>query len=456
MADQYQGFTNPTIIPDKPVGWQAANQQTADAIAGITKYAMSQAQKIQDLQLQQATDLSKFKTLDQVYYGGAHGQQLDDLLSQNPYGKHLVSKQPQGPLSAAGQSPMGNPNAGAAMIGATGGSPFGLGNLPMPGTGAAPGMPAPAGGTSMSPMNPTNAPIVTGGSTTQKAFEPPSFTQSYTNPAAQAQIKGAETGASAMASAQAEANIGVAKDAQQLGMITNALKPLMESYDKVYNSKVVGILPAAGDVYGSGVVKNLDWVPRGAQSSVVNPDTQAAAGQFLANKNEIVTKLQPLLSQQFGKDGSTRIMDSLLKMSQNEIGDLNTPKAQLHGQVAGTISSLYRIAKAAQGYKQDLDNSGQSAPDPDTAAKEIMNRMSLQQQTPQEQQELQGLINDTLGIKSTGGATGSFSGSMNPVAQAKPKQQAQNNPASKFSRQEILDEINRRKNLQDIQSNISK
>lgn len=449
MANQYQNFSNPTITPDQPTGWQAANQSMSGLISHASDYLVQQQQKVQEIQLQQAQDLNKFKTLDQVYYGGAHSQQLDSLLSQNPYGRHIVGSRSS--LSNAGQpdSPMtGNPNVGAAMIGAPGASMYGTGMFPMnsPTTGG-----APSGGGSMSSVNPASSgPVVIGG--TQKAFEPPSMT--FANPSGEAQVAAAKTGAEGMTTANTEANIGATKDTQQLGMIVNALKPLAESYEKVYNSKALG-MPAAGDVYGSSIVKHLDMIPRGAQSSVVNPDTQAAAGQFLANKNELVTKLQPMLSQQFGKDGSSRIMESLLNMSQNELGDLNTPRDQFHGQLTGTISSLYRIAKAAQAYKQDLQTSGQQPPDPQTATSEIMRRMQLQTMGPQEQKELQGLIRDTLGTKQIDGAKSSLGGSMNPVTQSKSQPKQQNNVASNFTRQEILEELQRRRNLKDIQSNIS-
>lgn len=388
----------------------------ADALNSATKYLADQAGQVQQLQIQQAQDLSKARTMAQLYYPQAIPQ-VESMMAQNPYARRAF---PQASLSQAGQpqqQPMGgNPNMFGSMIGAPGTNIYGNGIFPTPG-----GSPTPSVGGSMSPMNPVNAPVSTGGSVTSGGMEPPKISQSFTNPAAEAQVQSAKTGAETMTTAQTEANIGATKDAQQLGMIKNAIKPLAESYDKVYNSKVGGILPAGGDIYGSTIVKNADMLPRAIQSSVVNPDTQQAAGQFLANKNELVTKLQPLLSQQFGKDGSSRIMESLLNMSQNEIGDLNTPRDQFHGQLTGTISSLYRIAKAAQAYKTDLDTSGQPAPDPQVAASEIFRRMNLQAQSPQEQKELQGMIDETLGNKKMGGATGSFSGSMNPVSQAKPQ-----------------------------------
>lgn len=407
MADQYQNFTNPTIIPDQKYGWQSANQGMSDLVKNASGYLMEQHKKVQDLQLQQAQDLSKFKTLDQIYYGGAHSSQLDDLLSQNPYGKKLVSQQPQS-LSTAGQGQTpGSMAAGANMIGMPGMSTMsGQSVLPSPIVNGSNG----SSGTSMSPMNPTNGPVVTG--MTQKAFEPPSITMQ--NPAGEAAVAGAKGYSEKMSGEMAGAQVGTAKDIQQLGMIKNAIKPLVESYDKAYNSKAGG-LPAAGDIYGSTIAKNTDFIPRAFQNSIVPADTQKATGQFLANKNELVTKLQPLLSQQFGKDGSSRIMESLLNMSQQEIGDLNTPRDQFHGQLTGTISSLYRIAKASQAYKQDLQNSGQSAPDPDVAAQEIAKRMQLQTLQPEEQKELQGMIDDTLGNKPQQG------GSQNPIM----KQQAQ-------------------------------
>lgn len=459
MPAQYQGFTNPTIIPDRPMGWQAASDATGDAIKQISGYAISQQQKIQDLQLQQAQDLSKFKTLDQVYYGGSHGQQLDQLLSQNPYGRHLITRNPSSMGSATqDSSPFagGNMNIGGAMIGAPGAGSFGVGALP---TNSSPQASGASPSASMSPLNPVNGPVSTGGSMTAGGMEPPKFSQSFMNPAGEAQVQSAKTGAEKMAEEQAGAQAGVSKDAQQLAMITNAIKPLAESYDKVYGSSAMG-LPAAGDIYGSSIVKNADMIPRFAQSSIVNPETQQAAGQFLANKNELVTKLQPLLSQQFGKDGSSRIMESLLNMSQNEIGDLNTPRDQFHGQITGTISSLYRIAKAAQAYKQDLQASGASNPTPDQASQEIIKRMQLQKIGPEEQKELQGMIDETLGNRAPSGTSGSFGGSMNPVSNAKQpaqqgKPQAPSGAAAQFSRQQILEELNRRKNLRDIQSNIS-
>lgn len=467
MANQYQNFSNPTITPDQPMGWQLANQQTAGAINNIGTYFSKQQDTVNQMQSGLGTALLNAKLNRLLYpqFGNPQADPvIDKMISSNPYTRQILSRM---------QSSLGTSGQGANSSGASGSNGMGM-MMPMAGGGLAYTVPnmggSPGGGGngsnggSLSPINPMagNGPVVTSGTQTLKT-PVGDISQTTANPAGEATVQGAKSFSGAMGTEMAGAQAGTAKDNQQLAMITNALKPLAKSYDNVYNSKVAGIMPAAGDIYGSTIVKNADMIPLFAQSSVVPPDTQKEAGQFLANKNELVTKLQPLLSQQFGKDGSSRIMETLINMSQNEIGDLNTPRAQFHGQITGTISSLYRIAKAAQAYKQDLETSGQPVPDTQTAAKEIINRMNLQKQTPQEQKELQGLINDTLGIKSTAPGTGSV-GSQNPRMQAQPKSKQQPQAGTQtqpqtnklpFSRQEILDELNRRKNLRDVMSNIS-
>ncbi len=426
MANQYQNTefsgtsaASPVIIPDQKYGWEAANSSLSGAIKSATDYLTKQHQNIQDLQMEQAKDLMKFKTLDQVYYGGQHSDMIDSALSTNPYGSAFVSKN-KGLAQSGGQpqgAPMGGIANGANYIG------MGGGGQPSPGSSV---MPNPydqsqpnTGGAPMSAMAPGNEPVVTEQSTTQKAFEPPSYTTKTANPAGEAVVAGAKEFSGKMAGEEASAQAGTAKDNQQLAMVKNALKPLVQSYEDVYNSKVVGVLPAGGDMYGSSIVKNADWLPRGVQNSIVPPETQTAAGKFLSNKNELIVKLQPLLSQQFGKDGSSRIMESLINMSQNEIGDLNTPRAQFHGQITGTIGSLYRIAKAAQAYKQDLVTSGQTPPTPEAAAQEISRRMNMQTLSPAEQKEMQGLVDDTLGNKKEAG------GSQNPVMNQQGTKQSQ-------------------------------
>lgn len=174
-----------------------------NAANGIAEYFAKQHAAVQGLQLQQAQDLSKFKTLDQIYYGGAHSQMIDQALSQNPYGRHIASmgqalsgQQSQQPID----NMMGNPAAGASMIGLNTGNQF-TGNSVLPN---ALGPMGDGGGKTAQP----GGNVVTGGSMTQKAFEPPSFTQSVANPQGEAAVSQAK----AEGSSSVEIPAGYAKE----------------------------------------------------------------------------------------------------------------------------------------------------------------------------------------------------------------------------------------------------
>lgn len=388
----YQNFTNP-VIPSEPSGWAAMNQNLGKGMNSLTQMLMQRELAKQTMQQQMALEAGKsyadvwaknqdpiaraltMGKLGQLGFpvgnmGGMGGPDLGQLLQGNPYANTVF---PNGiPQSA----PMQGNQQSQQM-------PF-MGGNPMMG-----------GGGSMSLVNPMGqqSPQSNQGDLVAENIKmglfgpmPPDFTNI---PAVQ-KVEGAKKQASDMATARAGATVSSARDIQQLGMIKNALKPLVQSYETALSKGF------AGDKYGSNVVKNLGWIPSPLQGKVVPKDIQNASGQFISNKNELITKMQPLLSQQFGQAGSTRIMESLLNMSGGEVGDLSTPRDQFHGQVEGTMRSLYRIAKASEAYKQDLENSGQK-PNENTAAQEIFNRMQLQQLSPEEDKNLQGMIDDVLG-----------------------------------------------------------
>lgn len=434
MADQYQNFSNPTIVPDQKYGWEAANASAQGAQSGIAQYLMQQQQARQGIQLKQAETLSNYQNIIQASTG-QRNPNIDAMLAQNPYGRQMV---PQGqPQPQQGQGGQPSPMMGGGMFGAMG-TPSPSISSPtmggMGGQGSAPTMSGSMGGGMFNPLN-NASPIVTGQSQTFAPFGDmgPKTTTTTANPQAEAQVAGAKSYADKSAAAQQGAQESETRDIQQLAMVKNAIKPLVDSYNQVQGSSILG-MPGAGDNYGSSIIENADKIPQlgGMQNRIVPPEVQKAAGQFLSNKNELVTKLQPLLSQQFGKEGSSRIMESLINMSQQEIGGLNTPKAQFQGQISGTLSSLYRIAKASQAYSQDLQQSGQPNPDPNVATQEIAKRMSMQNLSPNEQKELGGMIDDVLGNnKLTSGAQ------LNPVSSAKSQVQAPQIPKYNPSTQKL-------------------
>lgn len=447
MANQYQNFSNPTITPDQPTGWQAANQSMSGLISHASDYLMQQQQKVQDLQLQQAQDLSKFKTLDQVYYGGAYSQKLDSLLSQNPYGRHLIG--PRSSLSNAGQpdSPMtGNPNVGAAMIGAPGASMYGTGMFPMnsPTTGG-----APSGGGSMSSVNPVSSgPVVTGG--TQKAFEPPSM--NFANPAGEAQVQQAKS--------QAEANVAVptqyAKDIVSKKASEDAAAASLDGITKnlAADIKASQIESGGGGPFMGNIAKlstHVGMAPATYGLENTLRDSSVAYARTLANGSQGVQKLfQSVMESMPGaaatpQQSGTALLQMHLTAKQLQAGmdSLGMTPKDMENK---TPEQIQVILSAGAGT---IDRSAETQNFSKILA-------SIQ---PTKVMDMNGSISEPRPIfgggKASGGATGSFSGFMNPVTQSKPQPKQQNNIASNFTRQEILEELQRRRNLKDIQSNIS-
>lgn len=331
---------------------------------------------------------------------------MADMLKGNPYAKY-VTPQSMG-------SNMGQYNANTAP------SSQGVSNQII----SQGSQPVPIGGqaSSVASFNPLAAGNPINGGLAQETVKmSPYGTQmpaEYTNIPAVNAVKEAGQYATDMGKAKGEAKIGTSRDVQQLGMVQGALKNLVSNYNDLNKAG------AAGDIYRGFGMSHLGMLPKEMQG-VVPEDIQNKSGQFISARNELITKMQPLLSQQFGAAGSSRIMESLLNMSKTEIGDLSTPKPQFEGQVEGTIKSLYRISKASQAYEQDLANSGQPAPDPDTAAREIFNRMQSQKLSPEEENSMQSIINDTLGRKGTNAslkAGGQFSQSQALATQTQAKQ----------------------------------
>lgn len=197
-----------------------------------------------------------------------------------------------------------------------------------------------------------------------------------------------------LAGAQSDAEIGQARDGAQMQLIAQSIKN-MNNIHKELSEKGF-----AGNVYGPAAIANLDKIPtKGLQDSLVPPEVQKLAGQFNAARNETLVKVQPILSQQFGQAGSTRIMDSLINLSKGEFGDLNTPHAQFEGQASGSLGSLYRIKLAGDKYLTDLKSQGQSLPkDEKTVTDEIYKRMG--DLTPDQNKQLQDMTNNVLGKSS--------------------------------------------------------
>lgn len=201
----------------------------------------------------------------------------------------------------------------------------------------------------------------------------------------------ATTKATNLAGAQTDAEVSQARDDAQMSLISQSMKNMLNIHKQLSDKGF------AGNVYGPGLISNLNKIPtKSLQESLVPPDVQDLAGKFTSARNEAVQKVIPMLSQQFGKEGSSRIMDSLLDLAKGELGDLSTPHSQMIGQASGTLGSLYRIKLAGDKYLSDLKSMNQPIPkDEDTVKNEIYKRMG--DLTPKQNSQLQDMTNSVLG-----------------------------------------------------------
>lgn len=203
--------------------------------------------------------------------------------------------------------------------------------------------------------------------------------------------KVAETKATDIAKEQANAQIGSARDTAQLQMVAQGIKNMNEIHKELSDKG------AAGNSLANLILNNYQHIPnKDIQNKVVPPDIQKLSGKFTSARNETLVKVQPILSQQFGQAGTSRIMESLINLSKGEFGDLSTPHAQFEGQAEGTLGSLFRIKIASDKYLEELKKSGQKIP---TDEKEVINGIysNMADLSPEQQKQLNGLVENTLG-----------------------------------------------------------
>lgn len=448
MAQQYSNFSNPTITSDQPMGWQAASQNTQQAISSMGSYLADQQSKVQSLQMQQASDLSKARTMAQLYYPQAIPQ-VESMMSQNPYARRAFpQQQPQGGMAQTATQPMGgNPNMMGSMIGAPGTTPYGTGMLPTPsttGSGDTSG-----GGMSMSPVS-------TGGTITSGGMEPPKFSQSIVNPVGE-QVKAQATAqgeanvapnkeySTKMASELADSNIGSIRQNSMLQRTASSLQNLVDLHKQLSDKG------AAGNAWSEWVADNYNKIPNngeggspiGMRDKSVSPDVQNLIGKYRAARNETMISTQPNLTAQFDKPGSSRIMDSVLDLTKQEYGSLDTPHNEMVGNAQGTLGTLMRFDNATGSYFQDLRKSGlqlpTSLPNPNNdpnidsqnqkmeanVAQQIASRFPNASLTSQQQKQLDGLINQVT--------PPTKSGNINPIMNQQTKQPTQGNQVPKFN-----------------------
>lgn len=206
---------------------------------------------------------------------------------------------------------------------------------------------------------------------------------------------------------RADADKSVARDAQQLQLLGDSFK---DNYSWYKEAKATGL---AGNVYKKMMADAIiggkideNW----AIKAGVSPQGIQNAASFVANRNEIITKMQPILTQQFGERGSIRVMESLLNMAAQEVPGLEAGENVYKGKVKGTLKTLFRFAIAGDKYaerfkKSNLDNASQK--DIDNMASRIWSAASSSS-VENEKEVFNDLTKYVFGEESTKPSVGKF------------------------------------------------
>lgn len=412
----------PRTMPNR---WSNINQTVSDFGSSL----QNQYQMGQQLQVDQAKQLAQWKMYADLYGGSP---QIDAALNANPFGRYLASSipkmgggqgSPQGQGSGFGMQPTMSPLTGQMMFMPT------MGGASMTSTtpNATPSATPQTGGGNFSAFNPVGSgPVITGGSQSMKTPFGETST-SMQNPQGAAMMAAAtEAGRGSqspqvaantkLAEEQANAQIGLAKDTSQLGLIAKSYKNLLDLHKSLADKGLAGNAEAAFKVDNYNKIPNFGFGgPNGMFG--INPNDSKDIGKYVSARNETLLKTQPILSQQIGgANGSTRIMESVLKLAGAELGDLSTPHSQMIGQTEGTVGTLYRIQQASQQYLDLLKSNGidPKTVNPDEAAAQITNLYSkMADMTPEQSQQVGALLGDV-----TGGNGGS--GTPNTPSQSNP------------------------------------
>lgn len=78
-----------------------------------------------------------------------------------------------------------------------------------------------------------------------------------------------------------------------------------------------------------------------------------AAGTYMGKRGELILKMFPMFTQQLGKEGSIRLIVSVLDLIGVTIPDLYTPDKMARRQYEGTLNSLYEVRRALDNINLD-------------------------------------------------------------------------------------------------------
>lgn len=147
----------------------------------------------------------------------------------------------------------------------------------------------------------------------------------------------------------------------------------------------------AGNIYKAGLtsVAAKGFLPEDMASKF------SKSGSIVGKRTEMLMKMFPLLTQQLGKEGSIRLIESVLARIGQTLPDTFTPPAMAREQMAGTLQSLYRVQRAMETI--DLSQVDFSNPNNlDNFSKQVAYQSSRIPIVGEEMEVLKGMINTAV------------------------------------------------------------
>lgn len=156
-------------------------------------------------------------------------------------------------------------------------------------------------------------------------------------------IKAAGSALDAQATNVTEAQKSVARDSADANMMAGVGRQMMDYYDQADKNGL------AGDKYRAWFGQKIADGSFPKEMSGLLPDA-SPVGAFNTVGNEWKTRMSPIMQEQFGKEGSSRIMDSMLSMMDKEVPGLAQPRNVVQSQLKATYKNLVRFTFASGDY----------------------------------------------------------------------------------------------------------
>jgi hypothetical protein len=186
---------------------------------------------------------------------------------------------------------------------------------------------------------------------------------------------------------------------EKLGVDTEASKKTSS-----YNLDLV-----AQNVYDLGNLMTKSWDEGGAGNALKKVGTQLASkgvvigdpmtykssAAIIGKRVEFVSKMMPMLTQQIGKEGSVRLVESIFNKLGQTIPDESTPPELAREQMYQSLLSAYRTRRALE----QMDLSGikdMSKGEFDSFAADVANRTNAIEMTGEEQKSFENMASKAL------------------------------------------------------------